>query len=125
MFGRPGMLSIITKIPSPRVAKQPRNGIIGLYEKVKVVIIIFNLGRMDGMDHATRELLGNILGLLEIMKKDIKEIKHEISVINSRQEGTNILSRGIEESRQQIKVLDEKKKSSCPVSDQLKSSRLK
>ena len=77
------------------------------------------------MDRETRELLGNIVGLLETMKKDIKEIKQEISVVTSRQEGTNILSRGIEESRQQIKVLDEKKKSTCPVSDQLKSSRLK
>lgn len=77
------------------------------------------------MDHETRELLGNILGLLEIMKKDIKVIKQDISVINSCQEGSNLINRGLEESRQQIKVLDEKK-SSCPtVSDQLKMSRLK
>lgn len=77
------------------------------------------------MDHATRELLGNILGLLEIIKKDIKEIKQDIVAISSRQEGSNLLSRGLEEGRQQIKVMDEKK-SSCPtVSDQLKMSRLK
>ena len=40
------------------------------------------------MDHENRELLGNILGLLEIMKKDIKVIKQDIYVMNSRQEGS-------------------------------------
>jgi len=33
------------------------------------------------MDHETRELLGNILGLLEIMKKDIKVIKQDIHIM--------------------------------------------
>lgn len=77
------------------------------------------------MDHETRELLGNILGLLEIIKKDVKVIKQDISVLNSRQEGPNLLSRSLEESRQQIKVLDQKKPSCPTVSDQLKMSRLR
>jgi hypothetical protein len=77
------------------------------------------------MDHETRELLGNILGLLEIMKKDIKVIKQDIYVMNSRQEGSNFLNRGLDESRQQIKALDVKNSTSCTVRDQLKMSRLK
>lgn len=78
------------------------------------------------MDHETRELLGNIMGLLEIMKKDIKVIKQDMYVMNSRQEGTNLMNRSFEETRQQIKALDGKK-SSCPtaVNDQLKMSRLR
>lgn len=77
------------------------------------------------MDHETREMFGNIIGLLEIMKKDIKVIKQDINTINSRQEVPNLLPRGIEESRQPAKVL-EGKKPTCPmVSDQLKMSRLK
>jgi len=78
------------------------------------------------MDHETRELLGNIMGILEVMKKDIKVIKQDIYVMNSRQEGTSFMNRSTEESRQQIKALDVKK-SSCPtvVNDQLKMSRLK
>lgn len=77
------------------------------------------------MDHETRELLGNILGQLEIIKKDIKVIKQDIDMMNSRQDGSNLLSRVLEERPQQIKTLDEKK-SSCPaISDQLKMSRLK
>lgn len=78
------------------------------------------------MDHETRELLSNIMGLLEVMKKDIKVIKQDIYVMSSRQEGTNLMNRGFEESRQQLKSLD-MKKSSCPtaVNDQLKMSRLK
>ncbi len=78
------------------------------------------------MDHETRELLGNIMGLLEVMKKDIKVIKQDIYLMNSRQEGANLMNRGLEESRQQFKAL-EVKKSSCPtaVNDQLKMSRLK
>lgn len=77
------------------------------------------------MDHETRELLGNILGLLEVMKKDIKVIKQDIYVMNSRQEGSNLLNRGLDESRQQIKALDEKNSISSTVRDQLKMSRLK
>lgn len=77
------------------------------------------------MDHETRELLGNIMGLLEIMKKDIKVIKQDISVLTSRQEVPVLMTRGIEESRQLSKAL-EGKKSYCPmVTDQLKMSRLK
>jgi len=52
------------------------------------------------MDHETRELLGNILGLLEIMKKDIKVIKQDIYVMK-------------------------KNSISSTVRDQLKMSRLK
>lgn len=77
------------------------------------------------MDHETRELLGNILGLLEIMKKDIKVIKQDIYVMNSRQEGSNLFNRGLDESRQQIKALDEKNSIFSTVRDQLKMSRLK
>lgn len=77
------------------------------------------------MDHETRELLGNIISLLEIMKKDIKVIKQDIYVINSRQDGSNLLNRGLDESRQQIKALDEKNSISSTVWDQLKMSRLK
>jgi hypothetical protein len=77
------------------------------------------------MDHETRELLGNILGLIEIMKKDIKIIKQDIYVMNYRKEGANLLDRGLDESRQQIKTLNEKASSSCQVRDQLKISRLK
>jgi len=77
------------------------------------------------MDHETRELLGNILGLLEIMKKDIKVIKQDIYIMNSRQEGSNLLNRGLDESSQQIKALDEKNSISSTVRDQLKMSRLK
>jgi len=78
------------------------------------------------MDHETRELLGNIMGLLEIMKKDIKVIKQDIYVMNSRQEAPNLMNRSFEESPQQIKGL-EGKKSTCPtaVNDQLKMSRLR
>ncbi|KUO75146.1 MAG: hypothetical protein APF81_02465 [Desulfosporosinus sp. BRH_c37] len=77
------------------------------------------------MDHEVRELLGNILGLLEIIKKDIKVIKQDIYNINSRQEGTNLLNRGLNESRQQIKSFDGKNSISSTVRDQLKMSRLK
>lgn len=77
------------------------------------------------MDHETRELLGNIMGLLEIMKKDIKVIKQDIYLMNSRQEGSNILNRGLDESRQQNKALDEKNSISSTVRDHLKMSRLK
>lgn len=77
------------------------------------------------MDHETRELLGNILGLLEIIKKDIKVIKQDIYMMNPRQDGSNILSRALDESPQQIKTLDGKKPSCPAVSDQLKMSRLK
>ena len=76
------------------------------------------------MDHETREQLGNILGLLEIMKKDIKVIKQDICVMNSRQEGSNLLNKDLEESRQQIKALDEKNSIPSTVKDQLKMSRL-
>ncbi|HUX47035.1 MAG TPA: hypothetical protein VMV58_03405 [Desulfosporosinus sp.] len=76
------------------------------------------------MDHETREQLGNILGLLEIMKKDIKVIKQDICVMNSRQEGSNLLNKDLEESRQQIKALDEKNFIPSTVKDQLKMSRL-
>ena len=77
------------------------------------------------MDHETREMFGNIIGLLELMKKDIKVIKQDIYTINSRQEVPNQLERGLDESCQPIKPLVEKK-STCPMmSDQLKMSRLK
>ena len=77
------------------------------------------------MDHETREMFGNIIGLLELMKKDIKVIKQDIYTINSRQEVPNPLNRVLDESRQPSKVL-EGKKPTCPVvSDQLKMSRLK
>jgi hypothetical protein len=78
-----------------------------------------------GMDHETRELLGNILGLLEIIKKDIKVIKQDISVMNSRHEGPNLMNRSLDESRQQIKVLNEENSVFSTVRDQLKMSRLK
>lgn len=77
------------------------------------------------MDHETRELLGNILGLLEIMKKDIKVIKQDIYVMNSRQEGSNLVNRGVQEIPQQIKVIDQKNTIPSPARDQLKMSRLK
>lgn len=77
------------------------------------------------MDHENRELLGNILGILEIIKKDIKVIKQDISVMNSRQEGSNLMNRSLDESRQQIKVLNEKNSVFSTVRDQLKMSRLK
>lgn len=77
------------------------------------------------MDHETREMFGNIIGLLEIMKKDIKVIKQDIYTINSRQEVPNPIIRVLDESRQPSKAL-EGKKSTCPMmSDQLKMSRLK
>lgn len=79
------------------------------------------------MDHETRELLGNIMGLLEIMKKDIKVIKQDLYLMNSNREGAvNLLIKEVEESpHQQIKAI-ERKKPYCPVmSDQLKMSRLK
>ncbi|MHB8075771.1 hypothetical protein [Desulfosporosinus fructosivorans] len=77
------------------------------------------------MDHETREMFSNIIGLLEIMKKDIKVIKQDIHTINSRQEVPNLLNRGMEVTRQPSKAL-EGKKSTCPMlSDQLKISRLR
>ena len=77
------------------------------------------------MDHEIRELLGNIVGLLEVIKKDIKVIKQDIYNMNSRQEGPNLLHRRLEESHQQIKAIDEKRPNSSTVRDQLKMSRLK
>jgi len=79
------------------------------------------------MDHETREMFGNIMGLLENMKKDINVIKQDLSRMNPRQEGTGTipLKTDLEESPPQSKVLEGKKSSCPPVSDQLKMSRLK
>jgi len=77
-----------------------------------------------GMDHETRELFGNIIGLLEIVKKDIKVIKQDILVL-SRQGVPVLMNREVEESRQSSKVLEVKKGYCSMMSDQLKMSRLK
>ena len=77
------------------------------------------------MDRETRETLGNIMGLLEIMKQDIQGIKQDISVLNSRQEVPILMASEIEASLPQSKPI-EGKKGYCPMmSDQLKMSRLK
>ena len=99
------------------------SGIIHLNKRVEAVVV--NLGRIDGVDHETRELLGNILGLLEIIKKDIKVIKQDIYVMNLREDGPSPLNKGYDETRQQIKQMNESKSNCPPVSDQLKMSRLR
>jgi len=77
------------------------------------------------MDHETRELLGNIIGLLEVIKKDIKVIKQDIYVMNSRREEPNHLNQALDEIRQPVKPLDEKNSLSSTLRDQLKMSRLR
>lgn len=77
------------------------------------------------MDHETREMFGNIMGLLESMKKDISVIKQDLSVMNPHKVATISLTSGLEEICQYSKVPEQKKSSCPPVSDQLKMSRLR